>query len=102
MSNIVPTVGRVIWYWPGKGDPTPLTLDQPFKADVIYVHGPTAVNLEVISHEGRRFTKQSVLITDGAEPGFAQWMPYQKGQAARTEQAEAAAMEAGALERTPR
>lgn len=82
---IAPTVGRVVWYRPDDGT------DQRFAAHVAKVHDDATVNLMVIDPAGIPFAKQFVtLVQDGAvpQPGECEWMPYQKGQAARTEQLE--------------
>jgi len=88
MPHIVPTVGRVVWYHPAAGDPDPE--GQPFAAIVAYVHNDRLVNLLVINHDGHPVAEREVqLAQDGdfVEPGkhFCEWMPYQKGQAAKTE-----------------
>ena len=79
---IMPTIGRRIWYWP-IGTETVNTRDyrQPFDAGVIYVTPEGRVSLYVTDHEGQRFVRPGVEITDGVEPGCAQGMPYQVGQA---------------------
>ena len=84
---IIPAVGRVMWYWPAKEHRG----DQPWAATVAYVHGDNMVNLAVIDANGNaNGGKTSVPIvqegspyTAGASP-YAEWMPYQIGQAART------------------
>lgn len=93
---ITPTIGRQVWYqhggshlgdmtmmYPGADAPT-----QPMAATVIYVWGDRMVNLDVIDHAGKHYAKTSVpLLQDDDTPPdqpYAQWMPYQKGQAAKT------------------
>lgn len=88
---IIPTVGRIVWYRAGDARPeTP-----PLAAIVAYVWSSRMVNLAVFDAEGGHFPKTSVrLIQDGDSPaGWGEptcsWMPYQKGQAAKTEALEA-------------
>lgn len=85
---IVPTVGRVVWYRPDDGDE-----QERYAAHVAAVHSNGMVNLMVIDPTGIPFNRMRVrLVQDGEKPGpgECEWMPYQKGQAARTEQLEAA------------
>jgi hypothetical protein len=90
---IKPTVGRVVLYWPSAVQAGTDTL-QPFAATVAYVWNDRMVNLSVTDHNGKQFGVTSVrLLQDGDErPNggmFCEWMPYQKGQAAKTEALEA-------------
>jgi hypothetical protein len=87
---IQPTVGRVVWYWPGPKDNDMATTisgwPQPFKADVVYVHDDRLVNLMVVDHSGTPHARRTVrlLQDDDAKPdneAFAVWMPYQKAVA---------------------
>ena len=92
---IVPTIGRVVHYRPSSydkaagmdiyDDKTPLT------ANIVYVWSDTCINLVVFDHGGHSFARTSVPIneTSGAS-AWAEWMDFQKGQAAKTEAAEAA------------
>lgn len=93
---IEPTVGRIVHFRPGKSaaglriqcDPK-----QPLAAIVTYVHGPRMVNLAVLDALGRHHALTSVRLRQDDDKGsddepFAEWMPFQKGQAAKTEQLE--------------
>jgi hypothetical protein len=86
MAVIKPTVGRVVWYWLAKASPQ----RQPLAAIVASVKSDTLVNLSVIDAEGNQRGEIDVpLIQDGHErpsTHFCEWMPYQKGQAAKTEE----------------
>lgn len=92
---IKPTVGRKVWY---RHDKSPTSLgnnnylhpaqisDQPMDATVVYVWDDRMVNLHVMDHYGNSFNRTSVklLQDDDARPesgGYAEWMPYQQGQA---------------------
>lgn len=82
---IKPTVGRVVWYWPGKSNHD----GQPLAAIVTYVHSDTEINLAVFDRSGATSGRQNVLLLqDGTsaslrdEDPFAEWMPYQKQVAA--------------------
>lgn len=90
---IRPTVGRVVWYRPnGREELTVLDPAQPLAAIVAFVHGDKMVNLSVVDHVGQRHAvERVVLLQEGDNPSaghYCEWMPYQKGQAARTEQLE--------------
>jgi len=101
---IKPTVGRKVWYRP-RGisfvQPNGSVFApsdygaQPMDATVIYVWGDRMVNLDITDHAGNHFIATSVtLLQEGDdEPvgAYAEWMPYQKGQAAKTEASEKAA-----------
>ena len=93
---ITPTIGRVVWYWPHSSLKNVSWNDktQPLAAHVAYVHCDTRVNLLVIDQNGVAHSVCSVLLHQGEaarpEGGFAEWMPYQKGQAAKTETLEKA------------
>ncbi len=100
MTIIQPTVGRRVWYWPspqdrGETEHKPHSLiqqgdtSQPCDAGIAYVHGPGLVNLTVADHNGVMHQRTSVVLLQGDEkpaPGqaYAQWMPYQQGQAAKS------------------
>jgi hypothetical protein len=90
--RIEPTVGRVVWYYPEGADRGPHPGEQPLSAQIAHVNEDGTVNLGVLDSLGVHFSKQNVvLIQDGDERPdgcFAEWMPYQKGQAAKTEQLE--------------
>lgn len=88
---IVPTVGRVVWYWP-RGERQPD--QQPWLAHICYVNGDGTVNLLTADRWGVPHPKVNVrLVQDGETPPspehYCEFMPFQKGQAARTEAAEA-------------
>lgn len=95
--RIVPTVGRVVNFWPGAGDPLArLDIKQPLPAIVAYVHPDASyLNLAVFDANGVANSRTSVLLVQDGEPkpegSFAAWMPYQTGQAAKTQALEAAA-----------
>lgn len=88
---IEPTVGRVVWFYkhvPGQGHKGPLA------AHVAHVFNNTNVNLMVIDNGGSPRPERSVMLLqndDGEVPDrdYCCWMPYQKGQAAKTEALEA-------------
>lgn len=81
---IVPTVGRVMWYWPVAMERSA----QPYAALVTYVHGDNMVNLAVFTSNGSAFPTTSVPIVQDGSPftvgdsPYAEWMPYQKQVAA--------------------
>jgi hypothetical protein len=88
---IKPTVGRVLWYWDSA-----LTAEhpdgEPLAAIVVRVWSDSLVNLCVFDSSGNPTSRTSVALYqgEGDRPGgsHAEWMPYQLGQAAKTEQLE--------------
>lgn len=95
MSAIIPTPGRIVWYRPAPNDNIPALADQPLAAIVAAVHSDTQINVSVIDAYGHHHSRQNVFLAhpDSELPptgAYAEWMPYQKGQAAKTEAAEAA------------
>lgn len=82
---IKPSVGRVVWYHP--------KTDEKTAAIVACVHNDTCVNLMVIDQAGNTQGRISVILWqgEGTHPPlpFCEWMPYQKGQAAKAEALEA-------------
>lgn len=92
MSRINPTVGRVVHYF----DSTEAT--RPLAGVICYVHSDTMVNLTVFTQNGDPVGRTSVSLVQEGEPKplghRCEWMPYQKGQAAKTEELEAAVRDA--------
>lgn len=88
---IKPTVGRVVWFTPSLNDPFFEGYSAPFAAHVAYVWGDRCVNLMVILPDGSGVVGATSveLVQEGdAVPGggrYAQWMPYQVGQAKKHE-----------------
>ena len=85
---IKPTIGRVVWYHP------PFIADSgsnelTYAAIVCYVHSDTLINIAFFDANGNAKSNTSVELFqgEGARPahGYAEWMPYQQGQAAKTE-----------------
>jgi len=85
---IKPTVGRVVWFYYSTAPKEPLA------AIVAKVHSDRKVNLMVIDEDGSTNGVTSVrLLQDDDKPEddfWCAWMPYQLGQAAKTEAAEVA------------
>ncbi|WP_244104721.1 Gp49 family protein [Burkholderia anthina] len=93
---IEPTVGRIVHFRPGK-QAANLRIQcdarQPIAAIVTYVHDPRRVNLALFDALGRNHAFTNVRLLQDDDKGaddepFAEWMPFQKGQAAKTEAAE--------------
>lgn len=81
----LPTIGRVVYFFERAG----ALEEMAFVCDVLGGIGGRQVNLLVVGHDG---TPNSVHYVPHAadreadNPGmFWDWMPYQKGQAAKTE-----------------
>lgn len=86
---IKPTIGRVVLFTPAGAKPE----DQKQAALVAHVWSDTCVNLAIFDENGAAYNKTSVLLIQDDAPvptgGFyCEWMPYQKGQAAKTEELE--------------
>jgi hypothetical protein len=80
---IQPTIGRVVWYWPTVSEDDP-----PFAAMVAYVWDDTCINIGGFDANGGPFSNTSIQLIQGDEAprgAHCRWMPYQKGQAAKTE-----------------
>src|SRR4051812_2510400 len=92
---IKPTVGRIVWFHDEQcQSPAPLAriTGQPLAAIVTGVWGDRMVNLAVFDANGASHSRTSVtLVQDGAAAPplgcvmYCEWMPYQKGQAAKLE-----------------
>jgi hypothetical protein len=96
---IEPTIGRVVWFWPPKDRETRvprfsiLDVEKPCSAQIAFVHFSGLLNLVVADHAGQSwgFERVELYQGEGERPfeRFCEWMPYQKGQAAKTEALEA-------------
>lgn len=87
-SLIVPTVGRVVWFFPAKYDTRCTRGDeqQPMAATVVMVHNVRSVNLSVLDHAGQRHAYINVQLIQAGDACAAnvercEWMPCQQGQA---------------------
>ena len=82
MTNITPTVGRIVWYF-GAREGVPYT--EPTAAIITKVWGDTCVNLAVFLADGTMGCKRDVYMappnTQAPSYPHAQWMPYQIGHA---------------------
>lgn len=81
---ISPSIGRVVWYYTNPREA------QANAAIVTYVWNDRMINLVVFDANGVPRSETSVdLLQDDEKPSgqsrWAEWMPYQKGQAAKTE-----------------
>ena len=90
---IVPSIGRVVWFWP-ETTSSGAWVDQPLAAIVTYVWNERMVNLAVFDRNGVAHSRTSVtLLQDDDAPNegghYCEWMPFQKGQAAKAEALEA-------------
>lgn len=96
MPVITPTNGRIVWFTP-PADFSGVQHDKtkPLAAMVVHVWGDRMVNLIVFDSNGDQYAQSSVVLVQEGDPintngRYAEWMPYQKGQAAKTETVEAA------------
>lgn len=85
---IKPTVGRVVWYYPG-GKQEMEAGQQPLSAQIAYVHSDICINIGFLSQNGMANNATSVRLFQAGETphdyAFCMWMPYQQGQAAKAE-----------------
>lgn len=84
---ISPTIGRVVLFHPAGSDPAA----EPYPALVAKVWNDKMINVGGFNDAGTPFgaTSVTLLQDDDAPPAagpWAEWMPYQKGQAAKYEQ----------------
>ena len=113
MTNptIQPTVGRIVWFHPSQftgesGFARHRCDDEPYAAIIAKVFPGDMVNLTVFDANGAPHSRTSVpLVQEGnSVPGggfYCEWMPFQKGQAAKTEAAEKAETPAPSEYRQP-
>lgn len=96
--HIVPTVGRVVWYWStldGADDCDFSDPRQPMRADICHVNHDGTVNLSVNDHFCTPRAMRGITLHQGDAAGcslprpFATWMPYQNGHAAKSDQLKA-------------
>ncbi len=87
---IKPTVGRVVLFTPEKG--AQRAGDGPHAAIIAHVWSDACVNLACFDANGNPYNATSVPLIQKDEPKpdgyFCEWMEYQKGQAAKTEELE--------------
>lgn len=98
--RIPPTVGRIVHFHLGGTEPIPdpgrsnfrLADNDLYAATIAAVVTPTLVNLTVSDSWGNTFGRTNIpLVQEGEEHpagAWCEWMDYQKGQAAKTEQLE--------------
>lgn len=84
---IKPTIGRVVWYYE-------VNSKEPQAAIVVCVNADNNVNLVIFHAIGFSSGRVSVFLRqehDSIPEGepYCEWMPYQLGQAAKTEAVEA-------------
>lgn len=86
---IKPTIGRVVWYWPGGKPENPGS--QPNAAIITHVFTDTNVNLSVFAANGTQYGEIGIELWqgEGQRPasGHCEWMPYQKALAEREDNA---------------
>ena len=88
---IKPTIGRVVWYYPDGKAQFAIGV-QPYAALIAFVHSDDCINVAYFDANGVAKSNTSVkLLQEGEETPegcFCVWMPYQVGQAARTQELE--------------
>lgn len=97
---IRPTNGRIVLFTPavsfagGMNSIVQHDKDQKLAAMVCHVFGPSMVNLLVTDSNGIQHAMTSVTLLQDDDPvpangRYCEWMEFQKGQAAKTDAAEA-------------
>lgn len=85
---IKPTIGRVVWYYP-HGRTQKEANKQPHAAIIAHVYGDDCISIGYFDSNGVAKFATSVHLCQDSEPrpdfAFAEWMPYQIGQAAKAE-----------------
>jgi len=94
MTVITPTVGRIVWYWPRVNDGDPRS-EQPFAAIVAYVFDDRTISIAAFDHVGTVEAHNGIQLAQEGDPvpthgDYAEWMPYQLGQAKKHEPEKAA------------
>lgn len=92
MARIEPTVGRVVWYYLYEHQRAGRT--EPFAAMIASTSAMKRdVNIGYLDHAGNHCSMQDIpLVQDGEQipddspRGYCTWMPYQIGQAKKTEE----------------
>jgi len=89
MTHIAPTVGRIVYFFASADDGI-ATTGAPLAAIITAVNDDGTINLAVFSQHASVSARLNVtLVQEGDETpatGHAEWMPYQLGQAAKTEE----------------
>lgn len=87
---IKPTVGRVVLYCPGKHEVIICNEEQRLAAIIVNVLNDRLVNLCVFDADGDCNARHDVPLRqpedEADENGYCEWMEYQIGQAAKTEE----------------
>ena len=86
---IQPTVGRIVYYHP-PFVPDSKANEVTHAAIIVQVHSDEYITLAVFNEAGSSYPALSVQLYqgEGVRPtgAYAEWMPYQIGQAAKTQQ----------------
>lgn len=97
---IKPTVGRMLHYYPASEDSGAIVnCGHPLAATIAHVWNDRCINIAYLDTNGVWRSKTSVLLVhedDEARPGacYCVWMPYQKGQASKTDAVQRDALDA--------
>lgn len=85
---IYPTIGRIVWFH-ARDDANKALGEQACAAIVCYVWSDRLVNLSVFDPSGVQHSRMAIiLVQDGdtlPNAPYCEWMPFQKGQAAKYE-----------------
>lgn len=77
MENMKPTIGRVVYYHDENDG-------KECAAIVVHVWNDACINLATFDHNGN--SKGVTSVVQGTDKRQWDWMPYQKGQAKKTEE----------------
>jgi hypothetical protein len=87
---MVPTVGRIVWFYPGEDSHIVAGSSKFVGAMVQAVYDDTTVAVTGVDMDGESFCIEEISLFDPYHPGldpdiggYATWMPYQVAQAAK-------------------
>ena len=85
---MVPTIGRIVWYYPGEGSNIVAGSSKFVGAMVQEVYDDSTVSVTGVDMDGDSFCTEEVSLFNPDHPGldpdiggYATWMPYQVAQA---------------------
>jgi hypothetical protein len=84
---IEPGIGRIVHFYPAGHAPG----DLPHAAMIVGIRDARTINLAIFTPEGHQYRGLDVLLIQDdsdvrpTDRGYAEWMPFQKGQAAKTD-----------------
>jgi hypothetical protein len=98
---IKPTNGRIVWFYPAIGDPAFPPITPEYRAErggyaamVTWCHNDGTISVLAADGAGNPHGRRLLPLRQDDEPdpegAFCEWMPYQRGQAAKHDAAKTA------------